>query len=88
MESPQIANGDQRGRHMFNPDSSRNDAFPGGYNDEAWYGVMGTAVSNGRDPMNYWDTAANGPKAPDLRIPRNTYQVLQELFTVAARRAV
>ncbi|HLK62382.1 MAG TPA: hypothetical protein VKU19_03025 [Bryobacteraceae bacterium] len=66
--------------HNFNPDSSRNDAFPGRCSDEAWYGVMGVAVSNGRDPMNYWDQGANAPMAPDKRVPRNTYKVLQEMF--------
>ena len=79
--------GNQRGQHMFNPETSRNDAFPGHYDDEAWYGVMGVAVSNGRDPMSYWDDATNGPKAPDRRIQRNTYKVLQELFTGAQEPA-
>ena len=41
---------------------------------------MSVAVSNGRDPMVYWDQAANGPKAPDTRTKRSTYSVLQELF--------
>lgn len=80
-KAPQIDGGAQRGSHMFNPESSRNDAFPGKYNDEAWFGVMGTAVSGGRNPLIYWDNAKNSPVAPDQRIPRNTYKVLQELFT-------
>jgi hypothetical protein len=42
---------------------------------------MGVAVSNGRDPLRYWDDVKNCPVAPDKRIPRNTYKVLQELFT-------
>jgi hypothetical protein len=79
-KAPEIKDGNQRGQHDFNPESSRNDAFPGRYNDEAWYGVNGVAVSNGRDPMVYWDAGANTPKAPDRRIQRNTYKVLQELF--------
>ena len=80
-KAPQIQGGAQRGKHNFNPDSSRNAAFPGQYNDEAWYGVMGVAVANGRDPLKYWDVASNGPVSPDRRIPRNTYKVLQELFS-------
>ena len=48
--------GDQLYQHNFNPDDrSKNPAFPGGYGDEAWFGVMGTAVSNNRDPKIYWD---------------------------------
>ena len=86
-KAPEIANGNQRGQHIFNPESSRNPAFPGGYNDEAWFGVMGVAVSNSRDPMSYWDDATNGPKAPDRRIQRNTYKVLRELFTGAQEPA-
>jgi hypothetical protein len=80
-KAPQTQGGAQRGQHNFNPDSSRNPAFPGGYNDEARFGVMGVAVANGRDPYTYWDNAKNGPVAPDRRIPRNTYKVLQEIFT-------
>ncbi|HLK63446.1 MAG TPA: hypothetical protein VKU19_08400 [Bryobacteraceae bacterium] len=86
-KAPEISHGNQRGHHNFNPDSSRNDAFPGRYNDEAWYGVMGVAVSNGRDPMVYWDQGANGPVAPDKRVPRNTYKVLQEIFKVSSVHA-
>jgi hypothetical protein len=70
----------ERGQHNFNPDSSNNDAFPGKYGDEAWFGVMGTAVSNNRDPMVYWDDKKNCPVAPDKRIPRNTYNVLKQLY--------
>jgi hypothetical protein len=80
-KAPQIQEGAQRGHHNFNPETSRNDAFPGKYNDEAWYGVMGVAVSNNRDPYQYWDDIKNSPVAPDKRIRRNTYTVLQELFT-------
>jgi hypothetical protein len=69
----------ERGQHNFNPDSSKNDEFPGKYDDEAWFGVMGTAVSN-RDHMVYWDKKKNGPVAPDKRIPRNTYNVLKQLY--------
>jgi hypothetical protein len=79
-KAPQIGDGDQRGQHNFNPNSSANPAFPGGYADEAWFGVMGTAVSNNRDPMTYWDKNKNGPVAPDKRIPRHTYNVLKQLF--------
>ena len=73
--------GDQLYQHNFNPDDrSKNPAFPGGYGDEAWFGVMGTAVSNNRDPKIYWDKKKNGPVDPDKRIPRNTYNVLKQLF--------
>lgn len=79
-KAPQLPAGAQRGQHCFNSDSAKNAAFPGGYDDEAWFGVMGTAVSNSRDPMSYWDGNANRPMAPDQRLPRNTYNVLRELF--------
>jgi hypothetical protein len=72
---------DSRGQHYFNDDKSKNDAFPGGYGDEAWYGVMGTAVSNNRNTMKYWDEDNNRPVAPDKRNTRNTYKVLKELFS-------
>lgn len=80
-KAPQLPEGRQRGQHNFNPDSSRNGAFPGGYNDEAWYGVMGVKVAENRDPYIYWDNNANTPVTPDERYKRGTYHVLQELFT-------
>ena len=80
-KAPQIPDGRQRGQHNFNPDSSRNDTFPGKYNDEAWFGVMGVQVSDNRDPYVYWDTRLNTPVPPDSRSKRGTYHVLQELFT-------
>jgi len=80
-KAPQLPEGKQRGQHIFNPASSKNGAFPGGYNDEAWFGVMGVEVSENRDPLKYWDDSKNGPVSPDKRIKRNTYNVLQEIFT-------
>jgi len=63
-KAPQLEGGKQRGQHTFNPDSARNAAFPGGYNDEAWFGVMGVEVTEGRDPFTYWHAGKNGPVSP------------------------
>ncbi len=55
-------------------------AFPGGFWDEKWFGIMAVAVSSGRSPKDPVNTNTGELYPIDIHSPRSHFQYISGLF--------